>query len=82
MQKCNYRSENDYFQVEQFTSRSFKVRSIFHTLSWTQITMFLHQKVWKQFRKIALHKTQLTHCSPIRLDIFIEGHFYIKSSEY
>lgn len=36
MQKCYYRSENDYFQVEQFTSRSFKVRSIFHTSSWTQ----------------------------------------------
>ena len=36
MQKCNYRSENNYFQVEQFTSRSFKVRSIFHTSSWTQ----------------------------------------------
>ena len=36
MQKCYYRSNNDYFQVEQFTSRSFKVRSIFHTSSWTQ----------------------------------------------
>ena len=32
--------------------------------------MFLYQKVWKQFRKIALHKAQLAHCSPIRLDIF------------
>ena len=41
------------------------------------ITMFLYQKVWKRFRKIALHKTQLAHCSPIRLDIFIEGHFHI-----
>ena len=41
------------------------------------ITMFLYQKVWKQFRKIALHKTQLAHCSPIRLDIFVEGHFHI-----
>ena len=41
------------------------------------ITMFLYQKVWKQFRKNALHKTQLAHCSPIRLDIFIEGHFHI-----
>ena len=39
--------------------------------------MFLYQKVWKQFRKNALHKTQLAHCSPIRLDIFIEGHFHI-----
>lgn len=36
MQKCYYRSENDYFQVEQFTSRSFMVRSIFHISSWTQ----------------------------------------------
>ena len=34
------------------------------------ITMFLYQKVWKRFRKIALHKTQLAHCSAIRLDIF------------
>jgi len=34
------------------------------------ITMYLYQNVWKQFRKIALHKTQLAHCSPIRLDIF------------
>ena len=41
------------------------------------ITMFLYQKVWKPFRKIGLHKTQLAHCSPIRLDIFIEGHFHI-----
>lgn len=42
------------------------------------VTMFLYHKEWKQFRKIALHKTQLAHCSPIRLDIFIEGHFHIK----
>lgn len=41
------------------------------------ITMFLYQKVWKQFRKIDLDKTQLAHCSPIILHIFIEGHFHI-----
>lgn len=75
MQKCYCRSVNDYFQVEQFPSRSFKVRLIFHASSWAKDNNVPVSK--SKFRNIALHKTQLAHCSAIRLDIFTEGHFHI-----
>ena len=77
MQKCYYRSENDYFQVEQFTSRSFKVRSIFHTSSWTQHN---NVPVSKSMETVQENRSsQSTTCTlfSIRLDIFIEGHFHI-----
>lgn len=77
MQKCYYRSENDYFQVEQFTSRSFMVRSIFHISSWTQHNNVPVPKSMETVQENRSIKTQLAHCSPIILHIFIEGHFHI-----